>query len=111
MNELFDEFAVAYSAHRGYAIAATLSPVAPPDRPSRLMEIWRSTDSHNVKGDVKHFLKASTNHRCRLDPEELNGWADVFVAYWKALGHIIAGEEGRVSLGLRESRFPLRQLT
>lgn len=97
MNELFDEFAAAYSSRRGYAIAATLSPVAPPGQPNRLKEIWRSANSYNVKGDIKHFLKASTSHRFRLDQDELNGWVDIFVAYWKALGHIIAGEEGRVS--------------
>lgn len=97
MNELFGDFAKAFASRNGYMIAQTLSPVSPPDQPHRLRAIHKSTNSHSAKGDIKHFIKTHTTPRTGLDGTEVNGWVDVYVAYWKALGEIIAGENGRVS--------------
>lgn len=94
MNELFDDFAKAYSSRNGYHLAQTLTPVAPPNDPHKLTRIWQSTNHHSAKGDVKHFLKASTGHRGGLDRDEVEGWVEVYAAYWKATGEILAGESG-----------------
>lgn len=96
MNELFEEFAKAHAVQNGYLLAQTLSPVPPPDDPHRLRKIWQSTNSHSVKGDIKHFIKTQTSHRINLDHDEVNGWVEVYTAYWNAIGEIIAGESGKV---------------
>lgn len=96
MNELFDDFIKAHASRDGYRLAATLSPVAPPNQPQKLNAVWRSTNAHSVKGDIRHFIKSNSGHR-GLAHDELTGWVEVFVAYWNAIGEIIAGENGKVS--------------
>ncbi|POR35798.1 Protein CSN12 [Tolypocladium paradoxum] len=97
MNELFEEFAKAYAVQNGYLLAQTLSPVPPPDDPHRLRKIGQSTNSHSVKGDIKHFIKTQASHRINVDHDEVNGWVEVYTAYWNAIGEILAGESGRSS--------------
>lgn len=97
MNDTFDQFTKAHISRNGYLLAQTLSPVPPSDDPHRLMAVWRSTNSHSVKGDIKHFIKTNTSHRHKLDNDEVNGWVEVYMAYWKAIGEILAGESGKVS--------------
>jgi hypothetical protein len=96
MNVLFEEFAKAHAMQNGYEIAQTLSPVPPPNQPHKLKGVWQSTNAHSAKGDIKHFIKSSTSNRRNIDSDELNGWVEVYVAYWKALGEILAGESGKV---------------
>ena len=96
MNELFNEFAIAHATRNGYELAQTLSPVPPPHEPHRLNRVWQSTNSHSVKGDVKHFIKTSVSPRGGLTQDEINGWVEVYMAYWKAIGEILAGESGKV---------------
>lgn len=97
MNTTFEQFAEAHSLRNGYKLAQTLSPVPPADDPQRLMAVWRSTNSHSVKGDIKHFIKSSTAHRRKLDHDETTGWVEVYTSYWKAVSEILAGESGKVS--------------
>lgn len=97
MNNLFEDFAKARASKHGYLLAQTLSPVPPPSDLSRLSSVWRSTNAHSVKGDIKHFIKSSLGHRGGLSHDELSGWVDIFAAYWNATGEIVAGESGRVS--------------
>ncbi|RDA86394.1 hypothetical protein CP532_6467 [Ophiocordyceps camponoti-leonardi (nom. inval.)] len=92
MNDLFEAFAQAHTRQNGYWLAHTLSPVSPPDDPHRLRRVWQSTNAYAVKGDIKHFIKTEA-HRS-LDPEEVKGWVEVYTSYWKALGEILAGENG-----------------
>lgn len=96
MNTTFQQFAEAHSLRNGYKLAQTLSPVPPEDDPQRLMAVWRSTNSHSVKGDIKHFIKSSTAHKRKLDHDETTGWVEVYTSYWKAVSEILAGESGKV---------------
>lgn len=96
MNELFQEFAAAHASHNGYALAQTLSPVPPPNHAHKLASIYQSTNSHSVKGDIKHFIKHNASTRGTIDHDEVNGWVEVYTAYWKALGEILSGESGKV---------------
>lgn len=97
MNELFEEFAQAHSLRHGYILAQTLSPVALPGQPNRLRQILQSTNSLSIKVDLKHLIKTKTARKVKLDHDEINGWVEVYAAYWQAVGEIVAGEEGRVS--------------
>lgn len=96
MNELFEEFAQAHSQKHGYILAQTLSPVAPPNQPNKLRQILQTSNSHSIKGDLKHFIKTKTAKRAKIDHNEVNGWVEVYAAYWHAVGEIVAGEEGKV---------------
>lgn len=98
MNELCQEFAAAHVIRNGYAIAQTLSPVAPQGEPHKLESIWQSTNSHSVKGDIKHFIKHNSTHQGSLKANELNGWVEVYAAYWVAVCEIKLGETGKVKL-------------
>ncbi|KAH6608980.1 cop9 signalosome complex subunit 12 [Trichoderma cornu-damae] len=95
MNEVFRGFAKAHAEQNGYLLAATLSPVSPPENPQRLRSIWQSSNPSGVKGSIKHFIKSNTSHRRSLDHEEIKGWVEVYAAYWNAVGDVIAGEEGK----------------
>ncbi|KAF4465195.1 CSN12 [Fusarium albosuccineum] len=95
MNETFEQFAQAHMERNGYKLAQTLSPVAPPEDPHRLLSLWRSTNSHSVEGDIKHFIKSSTSHRRKLDRGQTTGWVEVYNSYWKATGEILAGKDGK----------------
>lgn len=100
MNELFEEFALAHASRNGYAIAQTLSPVPPPDKPHKLAAVWQSTNAYSVKGDIKHFIKHNYDRRSPLEHHEVNGWVEVYTAYWRAVGEIVSGENGNVSFSL-----------
>ncbi|EFY86331.1 COP9 signalosome complex subunit 12 [Metarhizium acridum CQMa 102] len=97
MNELFEDFAKACALRNGYLLAQTISPVPPPNEPHRLKRIWQSTNSHSAKGDIKHFIKSQTSSRKTISHDEVNGWVEVYVAYWNAIGEILAGESGKSS--------------
>jgi hypothetical protein len=97
MNELFENFAKAHALRNGYLLAQTISPVPPPNEPHQLRRVWQSTNSHSVKGDIKHFIKSLVSPKNSLDHDEINGWVEVYVAYWNAIGEILAGESGKVS--------------
>lgn len=113
MNELFEDFAKAHAMQNGYILAQTLSPVPPPDQPHLLRSISQSTNSHSVKGDIRHFIKTKTSHRRSLDKDETNGWIEVYAAYWKAVGEIQEGESGRVRCpgDMSRLRFDTQQST
>ncbi|KAI5458076.1 hypothetical protein BGZ63DRAFT_56842 [Mariannaea sp. PMI_226] len=97
MNELFEDFGKAYASQNGYQLAQTLSPVPLPGQPNYLKAVRQSTNAQSVKHDIKHFIKASTSHRRKMDHDEVTGWVEVYTAYWSALGEIIAGESGKGS--------------
>lgn len=93
MDQLFSEFGEAMAKQNGYDLAATLSPVPPADQPARLKFIWASTNHHGLKGDIKHFISEKT-FRASLSRDEVNGWVEIYSAYWRALGEILAMEDG-----------------
>ncbi|KJZ77536.1 Protein CSN12-like protein [Hirsutella minnesotensis 3608] len=97
MDELFQQFAEAHRKQNGYLLAQTLSPVPPSDDAHRLRVIWQATNAHSVKGDIKHVMTSHVSYRSNLSSDELNGWTEVYTVYWKAVGEILAGEDGKSS--------------
>ncbi|KAL2755779.1 hypothetical protein ACRALDRAFT_1082111 [Sodiomyces alcalophilus JCM 7366] len=94
MEPLFDEFAAAYMGMKGYDLAQTLSPIPPADKPDRLRAVWLSTNHYGVKDDVTHGLVQALTSRSGYPREEvkdeLKGWTEIFTAYWKAIGELLA---------------------
>lgn len=87
MDRLFRDFGKAVHAGDGTALAATLVPEAPLNDPSRLRNIWNGARSHDAKPSIKRKIQNSTD---ALNHSEVQGWTEVYYAYWKALGEIIS---------------------
>lgn len=105
MNSVVADFGRAMIAQAGYDLAGTLSPVAPIHDSGRLYALHRDSNAFSVQSDFRHAL--SHNPSCKLDKVEVNAWADVFVAYWKAVGEILAAEES-LNLGKNVSKSPAK---
>lgn len=102
MDRLFRDFGKAVHAGDGTALAATLVPEAPLNDPSRLRNIWNGARSHDAKPSIKRKIQNSTD---ALNHSEVQGWTEVYYAYWKALGEIISLQnQGRNAEGKQVSQ-------
>jgi hypothetical protein len=86
----FKEFATAWSEKDGYRLSRTLSPDLPTER---LRKIWRSQNEHDIKGALRRGLQNSGAALEGLVNNETQGWVEVYIAYWKAVGDILAARE------------------
>ncbi|MCJ1323182.1 COP9 signalosome (CSN) subunit [Xylographa vitiligo] len=78
----------------GPLLATTITPVAPLDDPNRLIRFFESSSNLAVSTDVRSCLLAHPNIELRFTKSECNAWVDVYVAYWKATGKILAVDDG-----------------
>lgn len=90
MEPVFQCFQRGYGNGDGYALSDTLSPIPPASQPDRLSNFFRSTNFSNVKRDCKQGLLR--NSEVGMTEEEYNGWVEVYVAYWKAVGELLAAD-------------------
>ena len=88
MDLIFDEFRRAYGLGDGRGVSQILSPISPEWQPERLRNFYRSTNFQNVQKDFKYQILYDNSSPLRLPADEGNGWVEVFVAYWKAIGEI-----------------------
>lgn len=94
MDALCAEFAGARADENGYDLARTLSPDFPNDT---LRAIWQSCNAHDVKSVVKRELSKNVTGMQRLSHQELAGWVEVYHAYWKAVGELLAVQSSQSS--------------
>ncbi|KAL1878615.1 hypothetical protein VTK73DRAFT_7696 [Phialemonium thermophilum] len=89
METIFQEFGESFANRNGYQLSQTLTPELPNDL---LREIWKSTNHEEARTLLKRGLQASSSRSSAfsLSHEELKGWVDVFFAYWKAIGELLA---------------------
>jgi len=92
MDPIFDDFRKAYEEGNGYDLSMTLSPVDPDDQPDRLYKFFRSTNFAQVKKDLQYRILYDNAAPFKLPAEEGNGWVEVYLAYWKAVGEILNAE-------------------
>ena len=92
MDPIFDDFRKAYEEGNGYDLSMTLSPVDPDDQPDRLYKFFRSTNFAQVKKDFQYRILYDSATPFKLPAEEGNGWVEVYLAYWKAVGEILNAE-------------------
>ncbi|RYP12838.1 hypothetical protein DL767_011063 [Monosporascus sp. MG133] len=90
MDTLIQEFRVAYTSLKGDQLAETLRPDIQSDA-GKLQAIWNRGDARAAKADLQ-FLFYQDHSRPRLSKDETNGWYEIYLAYWKALGEILAAE-------------------
>jgi len=92
MDLIFEDFRNAYSVGKGYELAQTLSPEPPPSQPDRLYNFFRSTNFAAVKNDFRYRILYDNTSPFKLPADEGNGWVEIYVAYWKAIGEILNAE-------------------
>ncbi|KAI6369979.1 COP9 signalosome complex subunit 8 [Pyricularia grisea] len=85
MDKLFDQFAQAVSEGNGPLLSKTLLPGESNEDLDRLHSIWRSVTSQDVKNTVRTHIRKRTN----LPRDEIEGWLEVYIAFWKAIGEIL----------------------
>jgi hypothetical protein len=110
MDPIFEGFKKAYEEGNGYDLSMTLSPVDPDDEPDRLYKFFRSTNFSQVKKDFQYRILYDSATPFKLPAEEGNGWVEVYLAYWKAVGEVLNAENApksnaKVSSVLGESPF------
>jgi hypothetical protein len=94
MDALIHEFRLAYSGMKGDQLAETLRPDMQLHA-ARLRSLWDRGDARSTKADL-NFLFHQDHARVRLSKEETSGWLEIYFAYWKAVGEILAAEGQRV---------------
>ncbi len=92
MDVLIEDFATAQDARSGPKLAATLSPESPAEDPDRLHRIWVSASFNDIKTTIRRKIQNNGSSRT-LSNDEVIGWTDVYYAYWKAVGELLALEE------------------
>jgi COP9 signalosome complex subunit 12 len=96
MDSLFNDFGKAIKAENGYLLAETLSPITTGGNADWLRAIWSSTNHHSVKDDVKRGIQGNIS-RSSLSFKQVQGWVEVYAAYWRAVGEILAAEDPTTS--------------
>ena len=94
MDIISRDFRMAHMNCSGPLLATTITPVAPLDDPNRLIRFFESSSNLAVSTDVRSCLLAHPNIELRFTKSECNAWVDVYVAYWKATGKILAVDDG-----------------
>ena len=93
MDFIFKDFQHAHLERSGPLLATTITPIAPPEDPYRLRQLSSGSSAFTIQQEFRSGLLAHTNTELRFSKPERNAWVDVYVAYWKAVGEIIALED------------------
>lgn len=91
MDAALDIFREAYAEESGYKLAESITPVAPTHDAGLLYGFYRSSSVYTIQGDLKSAIVYSGNPR--LQKQEAYAWVELYMAYWKAIGELLAVEE------------------
>lgn len=87
MASIFADFNKGQTIGSGPLLAASLTPISPPDYPDRLRSFYYASDASSVPSDLRYSLFQARN--LKLPKQEQNTWVDIFSAFWKAAGEIL----------------------
>lgn len=90
MTALFSAFKAAHLSFSGSILAETLNPAK---QPTQLSAIYSFTDEANAPADIRYALLKDRETGVKLAKHEGNAWADVYVAYWRAVGELLSVNE------------------
>jgi COP9 signalosome complex subunit 12 len=96
MDRLIARFEEAYLYGSGPQVAETLAPIPPADDPAFLERICRFSDSLNIVRDINTKILATAPPKV-FSKAETNAWAEVYAAYWKAVGVLLQVQDGHRS--------------
>jgi len=91
MDGVLGVFREAYAEESGYKLAESLTPVAPADDAGLLYGFYRSTNPYDLQADLRNAIVYKSD--IRIAKPEANAWIDLYTAYWKAVGELLAIEE------------------
>ncbi|KAJ4290651.1 COP9 signalosome (CSN) subunit [Collariella sp. IMI 366227] len=86
----FNEFAEAWTKQDGYRLAKTLSPEVSTEK---LRRICNSQNAHSIKNALKRGLQGNAALVGGIDHQEVQGWVEVYTAYWNATNAILVARE------------------
>lgn len=96
MDILFRTFREAHIRCSGPLLATTITPVAPADNPNQLRAFYYGSNLFSIAADIRSGLLAHSNTDVRFVKAEGNAWADLYVAFWKAIGELLDVENPNV---------------
>ncbi|EJT74452.1 CSN12 [Gaeumannomyces tritici R3-111a-1] len=88
MDQLLDRFAEAVRSGNGPLLATTLAPAESAENLQKLQAIWNSASPQDVKGVIRNRIRKKVGSH--LSNDEVQGWTEVFTAFWKAVGEILS---------------------
>src|ERR1700712_2530922 len=91
MDAVLVVFREAYAEENGYKLAESITPVAPANDAGLLYGFFRSTSAYELQGDLKSGIVYKSD--IRIQKQEANAWVELYTAYWKAIGELLAVEE------------------
>lgn len=103
MEVLFADFAAAHHNESGYLLASTLSPEPPQHDPARLYAFQRSSNAYSIQTDLKYQLQYNPN--LKLPKAETTVWLEIFTAFYKFVGTLLAAEEAKNAGREREANW------
>jgi hypothetical protein len=84
-------FREAYENENGYKLAESITPVAPSVDAARLYTFHRSVNAMSVQSELRNSIIYKTE--ARFTKAEQSAWIELYTAYWKAVGELLAVEE------------------
>lgn len=99
MDILFRTFREAQIRCSGPLLATTITPVAPADNPNQLRALYHGSSLFSIAADIRSGILAHSNTDVRFIKAEGNAWADLYVAYWKAIGELLDVESSTTKAG------------
>ena len=93
MDLLFADFQNAQANESGPFLAATLSPVPPPFNLHRLEAIYNTIPKATAEQTIGYNLTRSFTRTLKYPSPEVTVWTDIYVAYYRALGDILAAKD------------------
>lgn len=90
MEVIFRDFKQAQLLGSGPLLSTTITPIPLPTDPDRLNNFYRGSNSFSIQSDVRYGILHHANTDVRFSKAEGTAWVEVYVAYWKAVGEILA---------------------
>ena len=93
MAALFSEFKRAQKIESGPLLAATITPVAPPQNPGLLRSFYNLSNPSDVSADIRFYLLQDRSTSVKLPKQEGKAWVEIFIALWKTVGEVLRAED------------------
>lgn len=91
MESIASLFRIAFDTSDGYKLAESLTPLAPTHDAGRLYAFHRSANTVSITSELRNALLYKSDSD--FTKAEGAAWVDVYVAYWRAVGELLAVEE------------------
>ena len=91
MEALFRDFGQSQLSGSGHLLSTTITPVAPLHDPNRLREFYSSSTTFDLLTNIRYMV-LEHGKDVGMSKSESSAWVDVYIAYWKAVGEVLAIE-------------------